>query len=319
MLEKFDRPKIEVVSISNDDRYGKFCVEPLQRGYGHTLGNSLRRILLSSIDGAAVTAVRIQGVEHEFTTLPGMLEDITEFVLNLKELRLRIFSDEVKTLRIEAQGEGDVLAEDLKLDADVEVLNPKLKLATLDTDGRLFADLTAERGRGYVSADRNKKNDTTIGTIWVDSIFSPIIRVNYSVENARVGQVTDFDKLTLEVWTDGSIKPQEAVSNGAQIICDLLNPFVALTETHTEAEESVIHEAGETKQKEDKLRMTIEDLDLSVRSYNCLKRAGINSVSELVNRTEDDMMKVRNLGRKSLEEVIIKLQVLGLSLRKQEE
>jgi len=319
MLEKIDRPRIEVVSISNDDRYGKFCVEPLQRGYGHTLGNSLRRILLSSIDGAAVTSVRIQGVEHEFTTIPGVLEDVTEFVLNLKELRLKIYSDETKILRIEKQGEGIVTARDLILDADVEVLNPDLKLATLDTDGRFYAEITAERGRGYVPADRNKKNDPTIGTIWVDSIFTPIRRVNYFVENARVGQVTDYDKLILEVWSDGSVKPQEAVSNGAQIICDLLGLFVSLTETHTEEEETITPETGETRQKEDKLRMTIEDLDLSVRSYNCLKRAGINNVSELVIKTEDEMMKVRNLGRKSLEEVILKLEVLGLSLRKQEE
>jgi len=319
MLEKIDRPRIEVVSISNDDRYGKFCVEPLQRGYGHTLGNSLRRILLSSIDGAAVTSVRIQGVEHEFTTIPGVLEDVTEFVLNLKELRLKIYSDETKILRIEKQGEGIVTARDLILDADVEVLNPDLKLATLDTDGRFYAEITAERGRGYVPADRNKKNDPTIGTIWVDSIFTPIRRVNYFVENARVGQVTDYDKLILEVWSDGSVKPQEAVSNGAQIICDLLGLFVSLTETHAEEEEIVTPETGETRQKEDKLRMTIEDLDLSVRSYNCLKRAGINNVSELVIKTEDEMMKVRNLGRKSLEEVILKLEVLGLSLRKQEE
>lgn len=319
MLEKIDRPRIEVVSISNDDRYGKFCVEPLQRGYGHTLGNSLRRILLSSIDGAAVTSVRIQEVEHEFTTIPGVLEDVTEFVLNLKELRLKIFSDETKILRIEKQGEGIVTARDLILDADVEVLNPDLKLATLDTDGRFYAEITAERGRGYVPADRNKKNDPTIGTIWVDSIFTPIRRVNYFVENARVGQVTDYDKLILEVWSDGSVKPQEAVSNGAQIICDLLGLFVSLTETHAEEEEIVTPETGETRQKEDKLRMTIEDLDLSVRSYNCLKRAGINNVSELVIKTEDEMMKVRNLGRKSLEEVILKLEVLGLSLRKQEE
>ena len=319
MLEKIDRPRIEVVSISNDDRYGKFCVEPLQRGYGHTLGNSLRRILLSSIDGAAVTSVRIQGVEHEFTTIPGVLEDVTEFVLNLKELRLKIYSDETKILRIEKQGEGVVTARDLILDADVEVLNPDLKLATLDTDGRFYAEITAERGRGYVPADRNKKNDPTIGTIWVDSIFTPIRRVNYFVENARVGQVTDYDKLILEVWSDGSVKPQEAVSNGAQIICDLLGLFVSLTETHAEEEEIITPETGETRQKEDKLRMTIEDLDLSVRSYNCLKRAGINNVSELVIKTEDEMMKVRNLGRKSLEEVILKLEVLGLSLRKQEE
>jgi DNA-directed RNA polymerase subunit alpha len=319
MLEKIDRPRIEVVSISNDDRYGKFCVEPLQRGYGHTLGNSLRRILLSSIDGAAVTSVRIQGVEHEFTTIPGVLEDVTEFVLNLKELRLKIYSDETKILRIEKQGEGVVTARDLILDADVEVLNPDLKLATLDTDGRFYAEITAERGRGYVPADRNKKNDPTIGTIWVDSIFTPIRRVNYFVENARVGQVTDYDKLILEVWSDGSVKPQEAVSNGAQIICDLLGLFVSLTETHAEEEEIITLETGETRQKEDKLRMTIEDLDLSVRSYNCLKRAGINNVSELVIKTEDEMMKVRNLGRKSLEEVILKLEVLGLSLRKQEE
>ncbi|MCL2549257.1 MAG: DNA-directed RNA polymerase subunit alpha [Symbiobacteriaceae bacterium] len=318
MLEKIDRPKIDVVELDNAGYYGKFTIEPLYRGYGHTLGNSMRRILLSSIPGAAVTSVLIQGVEHEFTTVPGMVEDITEFVLNLKELRLHIHSDEEKTLRIDATGEYIVTAGDLLVDADIEILNPDLVLATLDSDGHLVAEITANRGRGYVPAERHKRPDQPIGLILVDSIYTPIKRVNYYVENARVGQVTDFDKLTLEVWTDGSVLPRDAVSYGARLITELLDLFVSLTESEASGNEPAEAGNSEASQREDRLRMSIEDLDLSVRSYNCLKRAGINTVAELINRSEEEMMKVRNLGRKSLEEVSLKLQMMGLSLRKPE-
>ena len=319
MLEKIDRPKIDVLELDNAGFYGKFTVEPLYRGYGHTLGNSLRRILLSSIPGAAVTSVLIQGVEHEFTAVPGMVEDVTEFVLNLKSLRLHIHSDEDRVLRINKSGEGVVTAADLITDADVEILNPNLVLATLDSDGELVAEITANRGRGYVPAERHKRSDQPIGLILVDSIYTPIKRVNYTVENSRVGQVTDFDRLNLEVWTDGSILPREAVGFGARLITDLLELFISLTETEEDILESGEFITTEAGQREDRLRMTIEDLDLSVRSYNCLKRAGINTVAELIARTEEEMMKVRNLGRKSLEEVSQKLDILGLALKKNEE
>ena len=318
MQEKIDRPRIDVVELDNAGFYGKFTIEPLNRGYGHTLGNSMRRILLSSIPGAAVTSILIQGVEHEFTTVPGMVEDITELVLNLKELRLLIHSDEEKTLRIDALGEGVVTAGDLIVDADIEILNPDLVLATLGKDSNLVAEITANKGRGYVPAERHKRADQPIGLILVDSIYTPIKRVNYYVENARVGQVTDFDKLTLEVWTDGSILPREAVSYGARLIADLLDLFISLTEIELPEGEVPDTADVEVSQREDRLRMSIEDLDLSVRSYNCLKRAGINTVAELINRSEEEMMKVRNLGRKSLEEVSLKLELMGLSLRKPE-
>ena len=319
MMERIDRPRIEVAELDNSSFYGKFTIEPLSRGYGHTLGNSMRRILLSSIPGAAVCSVLIQGVEHEFATVPGMVEDITEFVLNLKELRLHLHTEEEKILRIDAEGEGVVTAGDLRVDADVEILNPELVLATLDSDGHLVAEITANRGRGYVAAERHKRLDQPIGLILVDSIYTPIKRVNYNVENARVGQVTDFDKLVLEVWTDGSILPREAVSYGARLISDLLGLFTSLTEIEEEEDPASDTEEGDMGPREDRLRMTIEDLDLSVRSYNCLKRAGINTVAELINRTEEDMMKVRNLGRKSLEEVEQKLEGLSLALRPSEE
>jgi len=279
----------------------------------------MRRILLSSIPGAAVTSVLIQGVEHEFSTVPGMVEDVTEFVLNLKALRLHIHTDEEKILRIDAHGERIVTAGDLLTDADVEILNPELVLASLDSDGHLVAEITANTGRGYVAAERHKRLDQPIGLILVDSIYTPIKRVNYFVDNARVGQVTDFDRLTLEVWTDGSIMPQEAVSFGARLITDLLDLFVSLTDTGSDVDETGDVSAVEIGPREDRLRMTIEDLDLSVRSFNCLKRAGINTVAELIARSEDDMMKVRNLGRKSLEEVTQKLDLLGLSLRRNDE
>ena len=322
MLEKIDRPRIEIADIDESENFGRFIVEPLYRGYGHTLGNSLRRILLSSIPGAAVNSVLIQGIQHEYATAPGMVEDMTEFVLNLKELRLHIYQDpdseDEKVLRIDAKGPTVVTAGDLIVDASVEILNPDLVLATLEEDGVLVAEIKANTGRGYVPAERHKRSDQPIGLILVDSIYTPIKRVNYFVDNARVGQVTDFDKLTLEVWTDGSITPKDAVGYGAKLIKELLDLFIALT-VSDEPELLQDEEAAEDSPREDRLRMTIEDLDLSVRSYNCLKRAGINTVAELIIKSEEDMMKVRNLGRKSLEEVALKLEVLGLSLRKNDE
>jgi DNA-directed RNA polymerase subunit alpha len=270
---------------------------------------------LSSLPGAAVTSVQIDGVLHEFSTIPGVLEDVTEIILNLKGLSLKIHSDEEKMLEIDAEGEGVVTAGDIRADSDVEILNPDLHIATLASDGRLHMRIYANRGRGYVPAERNKKEDKIIGVIPVDSIYTPITRVNYSVENTRVGQVTNYDKLTLEVWTDGSVRPDEAVSLGAKILTEHLNQFVSLTE---EAKDAEIMVEKEEDKKEKVLEMTIEELDLSVRSYNCLKRAGINTVQELINKTEEDMMKVRNLGRKSLEEVQEKLEELNLSLRKEE-
>lgn len=311
MIE-IEKPKIEVVELNDNATYGKFVVEPLERGYGTTLGNSLRRILLSSLPGAAVTSVQIDGVLHEFSTIEGVVEDTTQIILNLKQLSLKIHSDEVKYLEIDAEGAGAVKAGDIRADSDVEVLNPDLHVATLEDDARLHIRMKANRGRGYVPADQNKDADQPIGVIAIDSIYTPIARVNYQVENTRVGQVTNYDKLTLEVWTDGSIRPEEAVSLGAKIMNEHLNLFVGLTD---EARDAEIMVEKEEDKKEKVLEMTIEELDLSVRSYNCLKRAGINSVQELTLKTEEDMMKVRNLGRKSLEEVQEKLLELGLSLR----
>lgn len=296
--------------------YGKFVVEPLQRGYGTTLGNALRRILLSSLPGAAVTSVKIEGVLHEFSTVPGVAEDTTDVVLNIKELRLRLNSQGEKMLRIEKTGEGVVTAADIIADADVEILNPSLKIATLDRDARFFVEMMATQGRGYAPAERNKKPHQPIGVIPIDSIFTPITRVNYAVENTRVGQITDYDKLTLEVWTDGSLTPEEAISIGAKIMSDHLHLFVSLTEK-AEATKTLQDRGDNTKDRV--LEMTIEELDLSVRSFNCLKRAGINTVQELTEKTEDEMMKVRNLGKKSLEEVQHKLADLGLYLKKSEE
>lgn len=312
MIE-IEKPRIEVVETNEETNYGKFVVEPLERGYGTTLGNSLRRILLSSLPGAAVTSVQIDGVLHEFSTIEGVVEDTTQIILNLKNLSLKIHSDEEKILEIDVEGGGEVTAGDIRADSDVEILNPDLHIATLEDDARLHMRITANRGRGYVPADQNKRDDQPIGVIPVDSIYTPITRVNYQVENTRVGQVTNYDKLTLEVWTDGSIKPEEAVSLGAKILTEHLNLFVGLTDKAQEAE--IMVEKEEDK-KEKVLEMTIEELDLSVRSYNCLKRAGINTVQELTQKSEEDMMKVRNLGRKSLEEVQEKLAELGLSLRK---
>ncbi|MEW6424109.1 MAG: DNA-directed RNA polymerase subunit alpha [Bacillota bacterium] len=315
MLE-IEKPRIECVQMSEDNAYAKFVVEPLERGYGITLGNSMRRILLSSLPGAAITSVKIDGVLHEFSTIPGVVEDVTEIILNLKSLCLKMYTDEEKTLRVEAKGEGVVTAGDIIHDADVEILNPDLHIATLADGGRLFMEMTAAKGRGYVPAERNKKGEHIIGLIPIDSIFSPVRKVNFTVENTRVGQRTDYDKLTLEVWTNGSIRPDEAASLSAKILGEHLQLFVRLTEAANNVEIMV---EKEEEQKNKLLEMSIEELDLSVRSYNCLKRAGINTVEELIQRNEEDMMKVRNLGKKSLEEVIKKLNELGLSLRKSDD
>lgn len=311
MIE-IEKPSIEAVEIQEDGKYGKFVVEPLERGYGTTLGNSMRRVLLSSLPGAAVRAVQIDGVLHEFSTIEGVVEDTTEIVLNLKKLALKIHSDEEKTLEIDVEGKGVVTAADIRHDSDVEILNPDLHIATLADGARFHIRITAGRGRGYVTAENNKRDDLAIGVIAIDSIYTPVTRVNYQVTNTRVGQVTNFDKLTLEVWTNGSIRPEEAVSLGAKVLSEHLNLFVTLTD---EAQEAEIMVEKEEDKKEKVLEMTIEELDLSVRSYNCLKRAGINTVQELTHKSEEDMMKVRNLGRKSLEEVQEKLAELGLGLR----
>lgn len=312
MIE-IEKPKIETVELNEDAKYGKFVIEPLERGYGTTLGNSLRRILLSSLPGAAVTAIQIDGVLHEFSTVEGVVEDVTTIILNLKKLALKIYSEEEKTLEIDVQGEGIVTAADITHDSDVEILNPDLHIATLAKDAHFRVRLTAKRGRGYTPADANKSEDQPIGVIPIDSIYTPVSRVTYQVEKTRVGQVANYDKLTLDVWTDGSIGPKEAISLGAKILTEHLNIFVGLTD---EAQNAEIMVEKEEDQKEKVLEMTIEELDLSVRSYNCLKRAGINTVQEFANKTEEDMMKVRNLGRKSLEEVKHKLEELGLGLRK---
>ena len=315
MIE-IEKPKVECAEMSEDNTYGKFVVEPLERGYGITLGNSLRRILLSSLPGVAVTSIKIDGVLHEFSTIPGVIEDVTEIILNIKELSTKLYSNGPKVVYIDAEGEGPVTAADIKADADVEILNPQLHIATLNGDNRLYMELTLNKARGYVSAERNKQPGQPIGIIPVDSIYTPVRRVNYTVENTRVGQVTDYDKLTMEVWTNGSIKPDEAISLGSKIMSEHLNLFIDLSDQakHTE----IMVEKEETK-KEKVLEMTIEELDLSVRSYNCLKRAGINTVEDLISRTEADMMKVRNLGRKSLEEVLQKLAQLDLSLAPSED
>ena len=311
-----EKPKIEIAEISDDNRYGKFICEPLERGYGTTFGNSLRRMLLSSLEGAAVTSIRIDGVLHEFSTIPGVRDDVTNIVLNLKQLCLKMEGNEPKVIRIDAEGEKEVTAADIICDADIEVLNPDLHIATLNEDGKLKIEMTVERGRGYVPADKNKKPDDTIGVIPIDSIFSPVQRVNYTVQDTRVGNVTDYDKLILEVWTDGSMRPEEAVSKAAGILVMHLKLFQNMDGI---PEEEEVEETTFPEEEEDTsskvLDMTIEDLDLSVRSFNCLKRANINTVADLTAKTEDDMMKVRNLGRKSLEEVLEKLKELGLSLR----
>lgn len=316
----FERPNIEVAEISEDKKYGRFVVEPLERGYGITLGNSLRRIMLSSLPGAAVSQVKIDGVLHEFTSLEGVKEDVTEIIMNIKSVAIKSNSDsdEPKTAYIDFRGEGVVHASDIQVDQDIEIMNPDQVIATL-SDGKnskLYMELTITKGRGYVGADRNKNNEAPIGVIPVDSIYTPVERVNVSVENTRVGQVTDYDKLTLDVYTNGTLGPDEAVSLAAKVLSEHLSLFIDLSENAKSAEVMIEKESDE---KGKVLEMSIDELELSVRSFNCLKRAGINTVEELVNKTPDDMMKVRNLGRKSLEEVIAKLEELGLSLNASEE
>ena len=316
---EFERPNIEVVEISEDNKYGRFVVEPLERGYGITLGNSLRRIMLSSLPGVAVSQIKIEGVLHEFSSIPGVKEDVTEIVMNVKSLAIKNNSDanEVKTAYIEYEGEGVVRASDIQVDQDIEILNPDLVIATLSgKDTKLYMELTITRGRGYVGADKNKTEDLPIGVIAIDSIYTPVERVNVTVENTRVGQITDYDKLTLDVFTNATLVPDEAVSLAAKVLSEHLSLFIDLSENAKTAEVMVEKEDDE---KEKVLEMSIDELELSVRSYNCLKRAGINTVEELTNKTSEDMMKVRNLGRKSLEEVLAKLKELGLQLNPSDE
>ena len=315
MIE-IEKPKIECTEDPANGSYGKFIVEPLERGYGITLGNALRRIMLSSLPGTAATSIKIAGVQHEFTTIPGVKEDVTEIVLNVKSLITRLHNaDGIKTVYIEAVGPCEVTAGDIKCDSEVEVLNPDLHIATLDVGATLNMELTLSHGRGYVSADRNKSAQTAIGVIPIDSIYTPVYKVNYTVENTRVGNQTDFDKLTIEVWTDKTITARDAVSLGAKILCDHFTIFTDLSE-NIGSRSTVVDRVEETRDKV--LEMTIEELDLSVRSFNCLKRANINTVEDLISKTEDEMIKVRNLGRKSLEEVVHKLAMLGLSLASDE-
>ena len=310
MIE-IERPRIECIETPEDDSYGKYIVEPLERGYGTTLGNSLRRILLSSLPGTAVTTVKIAGIQHEFSTIPGIKEDVTEIILNIKGIVARLHAQRAKTVYIEASGECVVTAGDIKPDGEVEILNPDLHIATLSADGALSMELTIDHGRGYMSAERNKLQQPIIGVIPIDSIYTPVLKVNYAVENTRVGNVTDYDKLTIEVWTDKTISARDAVSLGAKILCDHFTLFTDLSEVI--GSKSTVVEKAET-QRDKVLEMTIEELDLSVRSFNCLKRANINTVEDLISKTEEEMIKVRNLGRKSLEEVIHKLAMMGLTL-----
>ena len=315
-MVEFEKPRIEILELSDDESYGKFTVEPLERGFGTTLGNSLRRVLLSSLTGAAVSSIKIQGVLHEFSTIPGVLEDVPEIILNIKGIAARIFINEPVTLKIEAQGSQVITAGDIITSSDVEIINKDHYIATVNEDGNLYMELELKKGRGYVTAEKNKKEDLTIGVIPVDSSFTPVKKVNFVVENTRVGQFTDYDRLVLEVWTDGTMKPDEATSLGAKILTEHLDLFIGLTDHVSEVE--IMVEKEEDK-KEKVLEMTVEELDLSVRSYNCLKRAAINTVEELTQKTEEDMMKVRNLGKKSLEEIQRKLAELGLSLKKSDE
>ena len=315
-MVEIEKPRIECVENPGDGSYGKYVVEPLERGYGTTLGNSLRRILLSSLPGTAVTSIKIAGVQHEFSTIPGVKEDVTEIVLNVKSIIAKLHSEGVKTVYIEASGECEVTAGDIKADGEVEVLNPELHIATLGPDASLNMELTLSHGRGYVPADRNKPAQTIIGLIPVDSIYTPVRKVNYTVDRTRVGHITDFDKLIMEVWTDGTCNAQEALSLAARVLTEHLNLFVNLCD---ETGETEIMVDNDDQGREKALEMTIEELDLSVRSFNCLKRAGINTVGDLIGKSEDEMMKVRNLGRKSLEEVMAKLDSLGFSLTKEDE
>ena len=314
MIE-IEKPRIDCLDCTEDGSYGKFVVEPLERGYGTTLGNSLRRVLLSSLPGTAVTDIKIAGVSHEFSTIPGVTEDVTDIILNVKGIVARLHGNESKTVYIEAMGECEVCAGDIKSDGEVEILNPDLHIATLGADAKLSMELTINHGRGYVPSDRNKPAQSVIGVLPVDSIYTPVHKVNYNIENTRVGNMTDFDKLTLEVWTDKTISARDAVSYGAKILSDHLALFIDLSEDIGNT--SIVIEKPES-QRDKVLEMTIEELDLSVRSFNCLKRAGINTVEDLVAKTQEDMMKVRNLGSKSLEEVINKLDAMGLALSSEE-
>ncbi len=316
----FEKPRIEIAEISEDKRYGRFVVEPLERGYGTTLGNSLRRIMLCSLPGAAVSQIKIDGVLHEFSSIPGVKEDVTEIIMNIKNLAIRnnSSSNEPKTAILEYEGEGVVTAADIRVDQDIEILNPETKIATLNggSNSKLYMELTITKGRGYVGADKNKNEELPIGVIAVDSIYTPIERVNMTVQNTRVGQVTDYDKLTLDVYTNGTLGPDEGVSLAAKVLSEHLAQFINLSES---AREVSVMIDKEPEGKEKALDMNIDELELSVRSYNCLKRAGINTVAELINKTPDEMMKVRNLGRKSLEEVLAKLKELGLQLNEGED
>ncbi|MGN1097452.1 MAG: DNA-directed RNA polymerase subunit alpha [Clostridia bacterium] len=314
---RFEKPRVERVTLSEDGSYGKYTVAPLQRGYGTTLGNSLRRMMLSSLEGAAITSIKIDGVQHEFSTIPGVKEDVSEIVLNIKQVIIKLHGDGPKTVYLEAEGAGELRASDIKCDSDIEIINGDHHLATLNDDAKLYMELTVNKGRGYVSAEKNKAmSQPLIGLIPVDSIYTPVHKVNYTVDNTRVGQNTDYDKLTIEVWTNGTKTADDAISLAAKIINDHMMLFIQLTDEAMNVETMV--EKEETK-KEKVLEMTIEELDLSVRSYNCLKRAGINTVEDLTQRREEEMMKVRNLGRKSLDEVCNKLQTLGLSFAPEED
>lgn len=317
MIE-IEKPRIETEELTEDGKHGRFVVEPLERGFGNTLGNSLRRVLLSSLEGCAVTSIKIDGVLHEFSTIPGVKEDVTEIVLNMKSVVAKLYETSPKVVEISAQGPCVVTAGDIKCDNEVEILNPEQHIATLGEDAKLNMEITIDKGRGYIPAERNKliSGNNVIGVLPIDSIYTPVLKVNYTVDNTRVGQITDYDKLTLDVWTNGVINAQEAVSLAAKVLTEHLNLFVNLSDKASSAEVMV---EKDDKGKEKILEMTIEDLDLSVRSFNCLKRAGINTVEDLINKSEEDMMKVRNLGRKSLEEVIQKLNSLGFSLQKEDE
>ncbi len=316
MIE-IEKPRIDTVELTADGKYGKFVMEPLERGYATTLGNSMRRVLLSILPGAAVTGIKIDGVVHEFSTIPGVKEDVTEIILNVKSIIAKLHSDDVKKVYIEAEGPCVVTADSIKADSEVEILNPELYIATLDEGAKLNMELTIDKGRGYVPADQNKPAQTIVGYIPVDSIYTPVLKANFSVDNTRVGNVTDKGKLTLEVWTDGSIRANEAVSMSAKVLIEHLEIFLDLTEGVSEAGSIMAEKNNDDKAKV--LDLTIDELDLSVRSFNCLKRAGINTVEDLINKSEEDMMKVRNLGRKSLEEVIAKLDSFGYSLKKDDE
>lgn len=317
MIE-IEKPRIDTEELSADGKHGKFVVEPLERGFGNTLGNSLRRVLLSSLEGVAVKSIKIEGVLHEFSTIPGVKEDVTQIILNMKGLTAKLNSQSEKRVEIRAEGPCEVTAASIMCDSEVEILNPEMHIATLGEGAKLFMEITLDKGRGYVPGERNKQmaEENVIGLLPIDSIYTPVLKVNYTVENTRVGQITDYDKLTLDVWTNGVVNAQEAVSLAAKVLTEHLNLFVDLSDQGYSTEIMV---EKDDKGKEKVLEMTIEELDLSVRSFNCLKRAGINTVEDLINKSEEDMMKVRNLGRKSLEEVIIKLQSLGFNLRKEEE